>query len=259
MIFTDSFVQAGTDAVMICHTMAAQVGAIEEVIKALHSGDITQAQIERSWDRVSKLKSKFLVSKSAAVDLRATNEHNSEMAKSIYAKSATVVRTSSSHFPYKLGPDKRIIFLSPGREPLPSGVVEYGEEKTREPYTPREYLYILQGYCPDITSIQYFDTVPMSTADADQVAAADLVILATRNATLSPYQKRMGTDLGQRLGPKLVVVATCDPYDFLESTEVQNYLAIYEPTFPAFQAAVDIIFGAAKSFGKLPVAHPKLG
>jgi len=60
--------------------------------------------------------------------------------------------------------------------------------------------------------------------------------------------------LGKKLGNKLIVIATCDPYDFLEEVDiVKNYITIYEPTVPAFKSAIDVIFGTTQAVGKLPV------
>jgi beta-N-acetylhexosaminidase len=56
----------------------------------------------------------------------------------------------------------------------------------------------------------------------------------------------------------LVVIATCDPYDFLEEVnEIKNYITIYEPTVPAFTSAADIIFGITRPLGHLPVGSPR--
>ena len=57
-------------------------------------------------------------------------------------------------------------------------------------------------------------------------------------------------------GKNLIVIATCDPYDFLEEKEeIRNYITIYEPTVSAFKSAVDVIFGVTKAVGTLPVGH----
>ena len=82
------------------------------------------------------------------------------------------------------------------------------------------------------------------------------MIFATRNASLSPYQKDLGLSLGRKYGKKLIVVATCDPYDFLEEKDdVKTYIAIYEPTLPAFKSAVDVMFGATTALGILPIGQ----
>jgi hypothetical protein len=48
--------------VMICHTMSAQVGAIEEVVQAVKSGKLSQDGIQASVDRVKDLKARVCIS-----------------------------------------------------------------------------------------------------------------------------------------------------------------------------------------------------
>jgi beta-N-acetylhexosaminidase len=101
--------------------------------------------------------------------------------------------------------------------------------------------------------------MPISSEDEKAITEADKIILATRNANLSPYQKDFGLSLGKKHGTKLIVIATCDPYDFLEEeAEIKNYITIYEPTIPAFKSAVDVIFGVIKATGTLPVGHRQI-
>jgi beta-N-acetylhexosaminidase len=131
--------KAGTDCVMICHTMSAQVGAIEQVVQAVRSGELSQEAIEYSVGRVNALKSKFLSGSSGTgkVDI-ATQE---SIASEVYARSTTVVRSESDALP--LSATQKIVFVSPGRTILGRGAVESGEEKTRELYTPVIYIDLL--------------------------------------------------------------------------------------------------------------------
>ncbi|KAK8211754.1 hypothetical protein BKA81DRAFT_357260 [Phyllosticta paracitricarpa] len=59
----------------------------------------------------------------------------------------------------------------------------------------------------------------------------------------------------QSAAPSLVVIATCDPYDFLgtDGEFIENYVAIYEPTAAAFKGAADVLFGVCDAAGRLPV------
>lgn len=111
-----------------------------------------------------------------------------------------------------------------------------------------------------MVDIRFYDSTPLSAESEKTIAEADKVIFATRNASLSPYQKRLGLSLGKKFGKKLVVIATCDPYDFLEEKDaIKNYITIYEPTIPAFKSAVDIVFGTTKAVGTLPVGPRYVG
>lgn len=90
----------------------------------------------------------------------------------------------------------------------------------------------------------------MSAEEQKILDEADILILGTRNASQYSYQKEFGNSLTKK-GKKLVVVATCDPYDFLDEPSIKNYLTIYEPTMSAFKAAVAVMFGEAQATGKL--------
>jgi beta-N-acetylhexosaminidase len=153
-------------------------------------------------------------------------------------------------------PEANIVFISPGKTPSSGGAVESGEEKTREQYTPDTYFDLLRIHNPSIINIRFHDSINLSSDAEKAINEADTLIFATRNASLSSYQKNLGLLLGKKFGKKLIVIATCDPYDFLkERDEVKNYVAIYEPTIPAFKSAVNVMFGATKALGILPVGH----
>lgn len=83
---------------MICHTMSAQVGAIEQVIQAVKTGELSQADIAVSVDRVHDLKHRYLSSTlpiptSTLATSEARNTRQASLASEIYAKSTTVVRS----------------------------------------------------------------------------------------------------------------------------------------------------------------------
>lgn len=245
---------------MICHTMSAQIGAIELVIEAVKSGELSQDDIQASVARVEALKSKYVKCTSTTWLLKEADTRNfrqASLASEIYAKSTTVVRSVTGSFPVVPSSKQKIVFLSPGKTPAGGGAVESGDEKTREPYTPSTYIDLLRSQAPNIVDIRFHDGIPLSSADEKRVADADIIIFATRNASLSPYQKKFGLSLGKFFGAKLITIATCDPYDFLEEKDViKNYITIYEPTIPAFKSVVDIIFGITKPLGSLPVGRP---
>lgn len=253
--------KAGTDCVMVCHTMSAQVGAIELVLDAVKSGELSQDAIQASVNRVKKLKEQYLPPQRTAIPrstlelMNARRERQSALASEMYAKSTTLVRSEPGIFPISNDPALKIAFVSPGKTPVGGGAVDSGEEKTREPYTPASYIDLLKSHNPSTIDIRFFDSIPLSSESEKSIEDADIILFATRNASLSPYQKDFGMLLGRKFGKKLIVIATCDPYDFLEEVdEIKNYITIYEPTIPAFKSSVDIIFGISRPLGHLPVS-----
>lgn len=248
---------------MICHTMSSQVSAIERVINAVKSGEISQESIQTSVNRVKDLKARYLATSTnvvvnpTLVTLEATNIRQETLASEIYAKSTTVVRSKPGALPLSTSSESKIVLLCPEMGPLSSGVVESGVEKEGEPYRPSTFRDLLHSRNSSVVEIKYSDSSPLSPHSAQLIANAHAVILVTENANLNSYQKELGLSLGKNLGQKLIAIAICDPYDFLqEKEEVQNYITIYEPTIPAFKSAVNVIFGITQAQGILPVCSP---
>lgn len=255
---------------MVCHTMSAQVGAIENVVQAVKQGEISQEAIQSSVNRVNELKRKYLTPLSDAsalhtsIDMGATNKRHAALASRMYAQSTTVVRSAPGRIPVTKGPETKCVYLLPGKAPLGGGLgggaVDSGEEKTREPYLKHSFIDLIKPDNSLVHAIQYFDSKALDPAEEVIIGQADVVVFCTRNGSLSQYQKDLGLSLGKKLGSKLIAVATCDPYDFLDDVEaIQNYITTYEPTPEAFQSALDVIFGVIPASGVLPVgsAHNK--
>ncbi|GME53063.1 hypothetical protein GTA08_BOTSDO04817 [Neofusicoccum parvum] len=251
--------QSGCDSVMICHTIDLQTGALEAVFDQAKKDSAFRHQLQESHGRVSLLnQDKFTLDseKSGRLayasfgDLATVNEHNSQLAARLYAKSTTAVRQQPGLLP--LNRTQRIVFVSPGEKPVASGVVESGEVKTRVPHTPPDFIDVLKSYNAAVEELRFYE----DGSNADEIlraaGGADAVILATRNARLAQYQRTMALKLASNV-QNLVVVATCDPYDFLEDDVIKTYLTIYEPTSSAFKAAADVLFGATAAQGTLPV------
>lgn len=250
--------------------MKAQVGAIEAVIAAVKSGEISQQAIKSSVTRILRLKAKYLspsTTKAAdlSVNIQMLNEESSKLASGIYAKSTTVIRTEPGYLPIEASPKslRKILLVSASEAHLGGGAIDSGEDRDTQSLLLTSCIdEILLPYCESLVNIKLHKgyTLGPDHKDMHHFVEADLIILTTRNANFSPYQKTWGRFFGNSLlsGKKLIVVATSDPYDFLEDIDtVRNYIAIYEPTLAAFQAAVDVIFGVKPAQGRLPVCLPK--
>lgn len=259
--------QAGNDCVMICHTYDVQVRACDLVCQAVRAGELTQSQIEQATARVRKLKTQYLGWESALAssssssrakqleDFKALTAVQEKLARRVYESSTTIVRSEPGFLPLKPRSPGSILYLSPGGDPSErqGGAVASGEVKTRVPYTDPAFVGALREYHPDVVNVRFHPGQDLPESVQKAVDEADVVILATRNALLHPYQKEMGLKLA-REAKRLIVVATCDPYDFLDDAElVRNYIVVYEPTVPAFAAAVRAIFGESAALGRLPV------
>lgn len=240
---------------MVCHTMSAQLGAIEKVIRATKTGEISQSSIEGSVARIEALKLKYLsatelLQQSSFASLDERNRNQAKMVAEIYAKSTTLVRSALGVLPISAGTSKKIVFINMGNSSSHGGVVKSGVESGTETTISDTYISVLQSHDLNIQDLT-------SQKGNMEKIEADVVILATNNARLDPHQREYARSLGRLLGDKLIVIATCDPYDFIDDTEtIKNYITIYEPTIPAFSAAINVIFGVTIARGSLPVGIP---
>lgn len=252
--------QAGADNVMICHTFEVQADAVDRICAAISSGEISQQRVDESLSRLSKLKERFTswddalkVESDDALQL--LNKESKDLATSVYRDAATLVRARPGLLP--LSRTAKTVFISPGPDvPVGGGAVDSGDATlpTRVPWVKSSFSDAIRTYNSTVTDFRFTGS-GLSTSEWQQVDEAEVVILATRNAKESKYQKDLGEELARRRGDKaLVAIATCAPYDFLDDAAFDTYVAVYEPTVEAFKSGLDIIYGEQTSRGRLPVA-----
>jgi beta-N-acetylhexosaminidase len=252
--------QAGADNVMICHTYEVQTGGIDRVCAAIGSGEISQARIDQSLTRLEKLKQRLTswdnaLKTNPADALTAMNALGDKLAQGIYAKSSTLVRSKAGVLP--LSTSSKTVFVTPGYNPPTSGVALSGDDaRARALAARRPTMYgdVIRKHNPATTDIQFGES-GLSAEQWKQLDDADVVILTTRNAKQSQYQQDLGLEVASRCGSKLVAIATCAPYDFLEEPKIETYAVIYEPTVEALTAMANVLYGVTSAQGKLPVAY----
>ncbi|KAK5991557.1 Beta-hexosaminidase [Cladobotryum mycophilum] len=250
--------QAGVDNVMICHTHEVQTAAIDRILRAVETGELAQERIDTSLRRLDDLKSRFTswdvaLHAEPSKTLAAINERGEKLARQVYADATTLVRSQPGLLP--LSKSTKIVFVSPGPDVPIGGAVDSGTLPTRVPWITDTFGEAIQKNSPGLVDIRFTNST-LTTEQWQQVEKAEVVILATRNARESKYQKDLGLEIAcRRQNLPLIAIATCAPYDFLEDAEIGTYIAIYEPTVEAFRSAVDILYGVAEPKGKLPVAQ----
>jgi beta-N-acetylhexosaminidase len=252
--------QAGVDNVMICHTFEVQTAAVDRVCEALVSGRLSAQAIDSSLERLASLKARFTSWDDALknrdpTELVEINREAAALADRVYADSVTVVREQPGLLP--LSRAARTIFLSPGPNVPAGGAVDSGTviQPTRVPWTASTFVNAIEKYNPDVESIRFSDA-NLDEGQWRKLQEADVVIIATRNAKESPYQHELTLKVVERLtSAEIAVIATCNPYDFLDAAEVSTYITTYEPTFEAFAAATNVLYGQNKARGSLPIVH----
>ena len=246
--------QAGSDSLMMCHTFDVHVASMKRVTQAVQSGEISRSRFDDACRHVAKVKDKFLnwdvaLRQGDFADLDALKQRQSQIFKGIYDRSVTLVRDDAGVLP--LSSTSNVVFLFPG-DGTPAGGAVDGEGMGKAgDYDSAKYLNTLRRYNQSITEIKY-PKAGLSEEQWSIVRSADAVIFVSMNATESPYQLSLGKALPSQV-QSLVVIAACQPYDWLNVPEVKTYLTTYEPTVESFSVASDIIFGKKVPQGALPI------
>ncbi|KAH2459376.1 hypothetical protein KXW63_001598 [Aspergillus fumigatus] len=246
--------EAGSDSIMICHTYAVQVASIQKVCEAVQSGQLSASRLEEAYRRVVKLKSKFLSWDTALLtrsldDLVTLNRKAATLASNAYSLSVTLVRSDPDVLP--LSKSGHLVLLFPGERTPAGGAVDGEGLRMKGAYDATVFGEALKAHNQATVELHY-GSAELSTEQYKLVEAADAVVLVTFNARESPFQREMGLKLAQHTR-KLVTIAACSPYDFLDDDSIKTYITTYEPTIEAFTAAANILFGAIIPKGALPV------
>lgn len=253
-------IAAGADVVMICHTYAWQVGAIEQTHVAVKSGRIPFGELKRSGERIAAMKDKFIGGWDGLVGLElkfvdaweGVKKKNLELSSEAYRKSAIVVMDTGTLLPLKSTHVKNVLLLTPKRSGINRAVDDSAEagnnvrplRNTAAPYD-RKFAELLEAQ----GTVEHIIYGPDDLSSSD-TRRADAVIFVTRNAFRAQWQWAVLKKTVQRVGDQVpvVVISSCDPYDFLLIDEelAKNriaFVAAHEFTAEGFAGASALVFG----------------
>ncbi|HEX7065232.1 MAG TPA: beta-N-acetylhexosaminidase [Bacillales bacterium] len=244
--------KAGSDLLMISHTYELQIEAMNRIEQAVKEGEVDEELIDRAVERVMKLKKKQLswneLPEDAGIPSFVDGEEHQKLAQKQYERGVTLVKNESV-LPLKVKKDSKILVVTiKGKMHSP---VE-GKRQTSSflaGAVSRRHSNVLEkeiNLSPDENEIDEVIAV------AEQV---DVIIFGSDYAYTNETQALLVRKLLDKPVP-LIVVAVGNPYDLASFRGVSAYLATYEYSRAALQAAADMIFGKVEAHGKLPVTIP---
>jgi beta-N-acetylhexosaminidase len=232
--------KAGADQML----MPPDLGlAIDAVVAAVHSGELTERRIEESVRRILHLKWKRglyhdpYVDPDAVAGALATPEHRAVSA-AVAEDSITVLHDDADVLPIE--PGARVLVTGWGAATttaLADGLRQHGHTVTR-----------MLASDPDDTRI----------AEVRAAADAHDVVVATTMASAfapSQAQQRLVASLAGGDTPT-VTVAVRNPYDVASLAPVAASVVTYGYATDSLLAAARVLTGAAPANGRLPVAVP---
>lgn len=273
--------RAGADIAMICHRLDRQRGALEAAYGAIQSGALSrEGELRASGQRIAALKDAFAGGWAQVLGrefdeagwARMKAEHVA-LSRETYAASIALVRNPGAVVP--LPKSGAAVVLTPRMESLNFAVDDDPDTGDRQRPLRNtagpSYIALAESVSRrvDGTSLHvvYSPEVPLGAELQDAIERATSVLFVTRNADRSTWQlDRLREVLRLRKeSRRVVVLASCAPYDLLAAAapEIEGlrdvgYVASFEFTVGALDAAAAVIFGEAVAKGKVPVCGGNL-
>ncbi|KOV80599.1 beta-N-acetylhexosaminidase [Nocardia sp. NRRL S-836] len=222
--------KAGVDQLLMPPNLGL---AVNSVIAAVRSGELSEKRINESVLRILKMKLLRGVMLNAQVDENKVDQvvgSHTTQAQLIADRTITAVRNDGQALPLN------------ATAPL---VVGTGDAPTTALATRLKAAKVVTATSP----------TPAQTQQALTAAAsADKIVVLTNNLSTRPAQ----LDLLAKLvatGKPVVAVATGNPYDVAYS-DAKTWLATYSITTVSMESLAKVLLGETKPQGKLPVAVP---
>jgi beta-N-acetylhexosaminidase len=221
--------------------------AYNAVLDAVEGGEISEARIDESVDRILRMKARLGLFEDPFVDEAEIPEvvgtpRNLRVADRVTDKTVTLVENDAGVLPLEPGS---------GMNALVTG---WGVTTTET----------LAGYIGErgLTTEVYETGLEPS---ADQIAQAvarsedkDIIVVTTNKAWAAIPQQDLVNALIDT-GKPVVVLAVRDPYDIAYFTDAETYIATYSYAKVSLAATTRVLFGEVDPSGLLPVDIPVAG
>ncbi|TRM64972.1 glycoside hydrolase [Schizophyllum amplum] len=266
--------QAGADVVMICHTIKWQRGAIEAVYRAVEDGSLSLDTLKKSGKRVADMKARFVGSWD---DLRVREQFDEgawgamkaahkTLSAEAYERVVALVKDTGV---LPLKPDGKIVLFTPELDSL-NKAVDDAEGVLRGPNgavrntVGASFTSMKTAIAAHAKSVAHVvcekPKEGQGRPKTDDIEGAAAVVFALRNADRAEWQLdylRSVLEAARSRGVPVVLLSSCAPYDIMGAQDVLDaadaYLASFEYTREALEAAVRVIFGEIEATGKVPV------
>lgn len=237
-------IKAGADLMLMPPDLRL---AIDSVMTAVYSGEISRARIDQSVLRILQLKAKLDLHRHPYVDrgvlggIVGTRAHR-RIADGIANRSITLVKNSTGRLPLKSVSGKRVL------------VTGWGVQTTA--------AVARQMSARGVRTYRLWTGAQPSSSLIDQAVRLarqrDLVVVTTQNVASDRGQRALVKALVATRTP-VVVVAVWNPYDIAYFPGVRTYVATYGYSAVSLRALARVLFGEVNSRGKLPVRIPVSG
>jgi beta-N-acetylhexosaminidase len=236
--------QAGVDIVHFSHTRSRQEEAYEGLLSAARSGRLPETRINEALERIARMKAAYAVEPGSDLSVVGCEAHQTLALEA--ARAGTVLlRDDAGLLPLK---DENQTVLVEFASYMETGALESGGltglAALLNEAAPRVKSIALNPTEPDPEQMGYAQTI---------AAGADVLVLATRSAHLSPPQLEIARRL-MNMAQQVVLLCLRNPYDAGALPGAQAVICTCGDSTPSLQAAVDALLGKFTPQGRLPVS-----
>jgi beta-N-acetylhexosaminidase len=212
-----------------------QAHLIQVVVDAVRGGEIAEARIDESVQRILDAKARYGLFAWQPLDAASASErvsavNGAAVVENLFRAGVTVALDRNDLLPVSETGSVAVIFLA----------------------TRYQIVDECSRYRSDIRWVGVGDE-PSDDEIAWAVEAAnqsDIAVVFTQNAIDNLRQQALVNALPPE---KTAAVALFSPYDWTTFPEIAGYVTTYSPMRPAVPAACAVLFGAAPALGRLPI------
>ncbi|MCA1562152.1 MAG: hypothetical protein LC753_07170 [Acidobacteria bacterium] len=254
-------VKAGNDVVLHSPDDGAAFAGIRDAVKA---GEIPQAQIDASVERILRAKTRAGLHRTKTINLDAVSNivgtrANQAVADQVSQRSITLIKDDRNQVPLRIAKDAQVLYLS--ILDYPTGWRIAAPSRTFQPE--------LRQRWPNVTAIEISDRTTASELELVRVMAPRFdAIVASVFVRTASFSGRMDLAPGaQRLLGDITRQTASSKKPFITTFFGNPYVATFMPDLPAVlltydfydraeASAVRAIAGEAAIGGVLPIAMP---
>jgi beta-N-acetylhexosaminidase len=264
--------KAGNDLLLIPADLDA---SFQAMVKAVQSGEISQARLDESVLKILKTKASLGLDQAKLVDIAAIAQQvgapqNVAVGQQVADDAVTLVRENNKFLPLKAAGTNKAGLPYMSTEEIHNHlvVVVFSEDVRSE--TGRALAREVRARVPD-ANILYVDSriadamseqILKAADEAEAIVAAVYVTPAPgsmKNAVaVSDATGALLTKLTDHAAAKMVVVAMGSPYLVSDFPGFQNYLCTFSNAAVSEDSAVKALFGEIPIHGHLPVSIPNI-
>ena len=254
-------VKAGNDVILHSPDDGAAFAAIKA---AVQSGEIPQAQIDKSVERVLRAKAFTGLHRARAVNLDALanivgGRAHQAVADEVSQKSITLVRDQRNSVPLKIAPDAQVLYLS--ILDSPSGWRIAAPSRTFIPELRRRYRSVTAVELTERSTMNEVDLVRSMAPRFDAVVASVFIRASSGSgrmdlpANMQALLRALSRQTEQSKKP-FVAVLFGNPYTATFLQDVPAIMLTYDFYDRPERSAVKALAGESPIGGKLPITLP---